>query len=260
MRSTRWFTGNAVRLYFELSYRLLMDSPEGRRFLRLVGPTPGSQVHGYTTASDLDALILHLGPGIKDRLLDLGSGAGGIALEVNRRTGAQVTGIDLSARAVVVATARAEASGLHPGVAFVRGSIRRPPLVGATGAFALDSLMFVPLDADVLRGIDAALDGQGRLFATALAVGSSASDPIRVAADELGLTTIVSEDVTDDLRRTSRHRRRVAAYLARRGPRTIRGQVAMTVITAEELVVGSLAHAGRLRRWRTVVRFGSPTD
>jgi len=34
----------------------------------------------------------------------------------------------------------------------------------------------------------------------------------------------------------------------------------MTVITAEELVVGSLAHAGRLRRWRTVVRFGGPTD
>jgi SAM-dependent methyltransferase len=258
MRATGWLARSAVRIYFELSFRLL-DSPEGRQFSRLAGPSPGIHVHGYTTRSDLDALVTHLEPGAGDLLLDLGSGMGGIALELSRRTGAQVTGVDVSAKAVAVATTRAHTAGLYPAVSFVRGSIRRPPLIGATEAFALDSLMFVPVDPDALRGIGDALHGSGRLFASVLAVGSAAGDPVRAVADELGEATLLSEDVTDDLVRTSRHRRRVAAYLTRHGRRTVRGQLAMTVITAEELAVESMARAGRLHRWRTVVRFGAPS-
>ncbi|MEX1171660.1 MAG: class I SAM-dependent methyltransferase [Chloroflexota bacterium] len=245
--------------YFESSYALLDGSPEGRRFLRLAAPIPGVAVHGYTTADDLDALGRLLDPVESGgRLLDLGSGVGGIALEVHRRTGAAVTGVDLSARAIRTATARAVAVGAQGRVSFIRGSIRRPPRVGATGAYALDSLMFVPLDPDVLRGIRDALDGRGRLFATVLAVGSSPPDPVRAVAAALGFAAIGSEDVTDGLVQRSERRRRVARHLLRRGPRTLLGQLAMALIIVEESFVQRLVRAGRLRRWRTVVDLQEP--
>ncbi|CAN5488597.1 hypothetical protein BH20CHL7_BH20CHL7_09830 [soil metagenome] len=244
--------------YFESSYALLTGSPEGRRFLHLATPIPGVAVHGYTTADDLDALVRFLDPGESGRLLDLGSGVGGIALEVNRRTGAAVTGVDLSARAIQTATARVAGVGAQGRVSFIRGSIRRPPRVGATGAYALDSLMFVPLDPDLLLGIRDALDGRGRLFATVLAVGSAPRDPVKGVAAELGTAAFGSDDVTDGLVRRSEHRRRVARHLLRRGPRTVRGQLAMALIVVEESLVQRLVRAGRLRRWRTVVDLRGP--
>lgn len=247
-----------VGLYFEASYRLLTRSPEGRRFLLLAAPIPGLAVHGYTTADDVDALVRFLDPGESGRLLDLGSGVGGIALEVNRRTGAMVSGVDLSARAIETATARAVAVGAQPRVSFVRGSIRRPPRVGATGAYALDSLMFAPLDRDVVLGIRDALEGRGRLFATVLAFGLLPPDPVRVVAADLGVAAIGSEDVTDSLVRRSEHRRRVARYLLRRGLRSVRGALAMALIVVEESLVQRLVRAGRLRRWRTVVDLREP--
>ncbi|MEX2184089.1 MAG: class I SAM-dependent methyltransferase [Chloroflexota bacterium] len=244
--------------YFESSYALLDGSPEGRRFLRLAAPIPGVAVHGYTTADDLGALVRFLDPVESGRLLDLGSGVGGIALEVHRRTGAAVTGVDLSARAIRTATALAAAAGAQERVSFIRGSIRRPPRVGATGAYALDSLMFVPLDPDVLRGIRDALEGRGRLFATVLAVGSSPPDPVRAVAAALGFAAIGSEDVTDGLVQHSERRRRVARHLLRRGPRTLLGQLAMALIIVEESFVQRFVRAGRLRRWRTVVDLREP--
>ena len=247
-----------VGRYFEFTYRLLTGSPEGRRFLLVAAPIPGVAVHGYTTADDLGALIRSLDPGESGRLLDLGCGVGGIALEVNRHTGAKVTGVDLSARAIETATARAVAVGAQPSVSFSRGSIRRPPRVGATGAYALDSLMFVPLDPDVLRGIRDALDGRGRLFATVLAFGSSRRDPVRSVAADLGLAVISSQEVTDGLVLRSEQRGRAARHLLRRGPRSARGQLAMALIVVEESLVQRLVRAGRLRRWRTVVDLREP--
>lgn len=244
--------------YFETSYRLLTGSPKGRRFLDLAAPIPGVAVHGYTTADDLGALVRSLDPGESGRLLDLGCGVGGIALEVNRRTGTTVTGVDLSARAIQTATAQVAAVDPRPNVSFVRGSIRRPPRVGATGAYALDSLIFVPLDRDVLRGICDALDGRGRLFATVLAFGSSPPDPVAGFATDLDMAVIGSDDVTDGLVRRSEHRRRVARYLLRRGPRSVRGQLAMALIVVEESLVQRFVRAGRLRRWRTVVDLRGP--
>ncbi|MEK6720964.1 MAG: methyltransferase domain-containing protein [Chloroflexota bacterium] len=247
-----------IRHYFEASYRLLIGSPEGCRFLQLAAPIPGVAVHGYTTADEVDALVRLLDPGESGRLLDLGCGVGGIALEVNRRTGATVTGVDISARAIAAATAQSVVVGAQSRVAFVRGPIRRPPRVGATGAYALDSLMFVPVDPDVLLGIRDALDGRGRLFATVLAFGSSPRDPVQAVAADLGVSAIGSEDVTDGLVRRSEHRRQVARHLLARRPRSVRGQLAMALIVVEESLVQRLVRAGRLRRWRTVVDLRGP--
>lgn len=247
----------AIRGYFEASYGLLTGSPEGRRFLQLAAPLPGVVVHGYTTADDLSTLVRVLHPGASSRLLDLGCGVGAIALEVSRRTGAFVTGVDLSARAIATAAARSVAIGAQARVVFSRASIARPPRIRATAAYALDSLMFVPVDANVLLAIRDSLDGRGRLFATVLALGSPPRDPVQAAATQLGMATIESNDVTDAFLQRSRHRRRVAAHLLRRTPRTVRGQLAMALVVVEESVVQRLVRAGRLRRWRTVVDLDS---
>lgn len=251
--STDRWVARAAGLYFEISYRLLTGSPEGLRFLRLTAPLSGMTAHGYTTVDDLDALIRVLEPRKSDPLMDLGCGVGGIALEVNRRTGASVTGIDIATRAIKIATDAAIAVGAQPGVSFVVGSIRHPPRVGATGAYALDSLMFVPIDADALLGIRDALDGRGRLFSTVLGIGQAPRDRVATVATALGMTVIESEDVTDGLQARSEWRRGVARHLLRRRQWSIRGGLAMGLVVVEESLVQREVHAGRLRRWRTVV-------
>ncbi|MDQ6683193.1 MAG: class I SAM-dependent methyltransferase [Chloroflexota bacterium] len=248
----RWGT-RVARLYFETSYRLLTGSPEGRRFLRLTAPLPGMTAHGYATGDDLDALIRAMEPEESGPLMDLGCGVGGIALEVNRRTGANVTGIDIAARAIETANDRATAIGAQSRVSFVQGTIRRPPRVGSTGAYALDSLMFVPIDADALLGIRDSLDGRGRLFSTVLGIGLAPRDPVAAVATALGMAVATSEDVTDGLLARSVWRRRVARHLLRRGRRSLRGGLAMALVFMEESLVQREVRAGRLRRWRTVV-------
>lgn len=248
----RWLT-RLARPYFESSYRLLTGSPEGLQFLQLTAPLPDMTAHGYATGEDLDALIRALEPGASDRLLDLGCGVGGIAIEVHRRTGTNVTGVDVAARAIETATNRAAAVGAQSSVSFAQRSIRRPPRIGATGAYALDSLMFVPVDADALLGIRDALDGRGRLFSTVLSVGQAPRDPVASVASALGMTVVESADVTDALLARSARRRRVALHLLRRGRRSIRGRLAMALVVMEESLVQREVRAGRLRRWRTVV-------
>lgn len=246
-------TTTANRGYFELSYRSLTGSPEGRRFLGITEPIPGTPAHGYTTAEDLDALDRHLDLDAGDHVLDLGCGLGGIAMTLGLRTGAAVTGIDLAERAVRSATELAAGRGLHPRVSFVQGSLRRVSHRGADGAYAFDSLMFVPLDASVLLGIRDALVAPGRLVATVLAGGARPVDPVRTLAQALGVHVVESADVTVALIERSMWRRRAARHVLRTSEPTFRGRLAMTLVVAEESAVQWLVRAGRLRRWRTVV-------
>lgn len=242
-----------MKAYFDISYRLLTDSPEGRRFLEGAAPLPEVITHGYATTDDLEALVRALDPRRPGHLMDLGCGVGGMAVAVHRLTGTRVTGIDVSARAIAAATARASAAGVDEWIAFLHGSFRRPPRVGADAAYALDSLMFARVSPGLLRGIRDALHGRARLFATTLATGSSSRDPILEAAEAMGGRPVSSEDVTSALVQQSQHRRRLARDLLRRGPRTVRGQLAILLVIVEEALTTSLARRGRLRRWRTVV-------
>ncbi len=248
-RATRF----AIGTYFELSYRLLTGSRAGRRFLRHAGPLRGLGVHGYTTTADLEALRTALGPDPGGPILDLGCGTGGIAIHVQRELGGTVIGLDASGRALAVARSDAQRHGVGAAVRFIRGSIRRPPRVGASAAYALDSLMFVPLDLDVLVGIRAALDGRARLFAAGLSVGASTRDPLADLAAAIGGEVVTSEDVTGALRRRSLARRSLARRLRGEDDVSLRGRFAMTLVILEEQVTMRAIHAGRLRRHRTVV-------
>ena len=248
--------GRVVRLYFDTSYRLLTGSDAGRRLLAhgAVGLGP---FHGYFTVDDRDVLLADLAPRPDDRLLDLGCGIGGIAIELHRRSGVKILGVDISPEAVLGATARARRAGIEGSVQFLTGDLARPPLVGATRAYAVDSLMFIPDLVGALRGIGMALGTNGRLFATLLILGSRAEARLRGTLQAVGGDVVRLEDVTPALAESSRARAGAAAALRRDGRTSRRGGLAMRLVIAEETVIGALVKNGRVTRWRFVVGFGT---
>jgi SAM-dependent methyltransferase len=243
-----------ARAYFEFSYELLVESGAGRQFLTMTAAMD-EPVHGYFTTADRDALLESLGARPGDRLLDLGCGVGGIALEVHRLTGAAVVGIDLSPHAVASAARRAESAGMGDTVTFAQGDLARPPRVDAAGAYAVDSLMFVPDLADALRGVGDALRPGGRLFATMLVVGRDPRDRLVDAFRAAGVHVEGLQDVTPALSVRSRARAGAARKLARDGATTARGHLAMRLVGVEEAVVGALVARGQVSRWRFVVAY-----
>lgn len=241
-----------ARVYFDISYGLLAGSAAGRRLLELTaaGDEP---VHGYFTIEDRDVLLAGLDPAPGDRLLDLGCGIGGIAVEVHRRTGAEIVGVDVSPRAVAAATRRARRAGVGAAVRFVNGDLARPPLVGATSAYAIDSLMFLPDLAGALRGIGEALESGGRLFATLLVVGPGSADRLDRSFRAAGVRVERIDDVTAGLDVRSRARAGAARALLRQRGTTPRGLLAMLLVLGEEALVRTLIAKGRIGRWRFVV-------
>jgi SAM-dependent methyltransferase len=251
--------GLVARVYFDISYTLLTGSVSGRRLLALAG-VGGGPVHGYVTSQDLDVLLADLDPVPGIRLLDLGSGVGGVAIELHRRSGAEILGVDGSRKAVAAANAFARRAHVAPSVKFVAGDLARPPHVGATSAYAIDSLMFVPDLVGVIQGIGDVLGPGGRLFATLLVFGSGAEDRLRRSLTAAGAQIERLDDVTPALADRN-HARAVAAVAHRRGGTTsLRGCLAMRLVSAEEALIRTLIANGRVSRWRFVVHFGSTPE
>ncbi len=248
-------TRRVARLYFDISYRLLAGSVAGRRLLALPA-AGGGLVHGYCTSEDRDVLLAALDPAPGNRLLDLGSGLGGIAIELHRRSGAEILGVDISPQAVSCATARARDAGVDGSVRFLAGDLARPPRTGAADAYAIDSLMFVPDLTRALRGIGDALGPGGRLFATLLVVGPAAEARLRQAIRAAGAEVERMEDVTPALAERSRARSGAAAVLRSDGTASLRGRLAMRLVGVEEGLVRDRIASGQVSRCRLVVRFG----
>ena len=243
-----------VRVYFELSYRLLLDSASGRAFLERARPDGDPATHGYLTHTDLDVLLATFHPSSGDELVDLGCGVGDVALEVHRQTGARILGIDGSDRAIAEARKAAAQAGAAPAVHFMVGDLRSPPVTDARGAYAIDSLMFLPDPAATLATVAAKLHPSAPLFATLLTFGRTTEASLRARLASRGLRVETLDDVTPALRRRSRRRRTLARTLLRAPSVTPRGRLAMLLVLGEESLVSILAARGRLRRWRLVVR------
>jgi len=200
-------------------------------------------------------LLASLDPRPGDRLLDLGSGVGGVALEVHRRTGAEIVGVDVSPRAVAIATRLARRSGVGASPRFVVGDLARPPLVGASSAYAIDSLMFVPDLAGALRGIGTTLEPGGRLFATLLVRGPGARDRLSRLFRAAGVRVEQLDDLTAALEARSRERAATARALLQESRTTLRGRLAMLLVVAEEALVRILIARGQVGRWRFLARY-----
>lgn len=243
-----------VRVYFELSYRLLLDSASGRAFLERARPDGDPATHGYLTHTDLEVLLATFHPSSGDELVDLGCGVGDVALEVHRRTGARILGIDGSDRAIAEARQAAARAGAAPAVHFVVGDLRSPPVTDARGAYAIDSLMFLPDPAVTLTTLAGKLHPSALVFATLLTFGRTTEASLRARLASRGLRVETLDDVTSALRLRSRRRRTLARTLLRAPSVTPRGRLAMLLVLGEESLVSTLAARGRLRRWRFVVR------
>jgi len=241
-----------ARHYFDVSYGLLEGSDAGRRLLRQTGPS-GEAVHGYTTSDDLEMLHADLAPRPGQQLLDLGSGIGGIALAIHRRSGAAIVGVDLSPRAIGFATREARRAGLEDAVRFTAGTLTHPPVVGAANAYALDSLMFVADPAAAIGRIVRSLEPGGRLFATMLVVGGAGEDRLRRTLRSADVRIERFDDVTDALRGRSRSRSDAARALLQRRSTTFRGRLAMLLVIGEEAFVQALIARRRAGRYRFLV-------
>ncbi|MBF6605668.1 MAG: class I SAM-dependent methyltransferase [Chloroflexi bacterium] len=250
--------GVIARIYFDISYALLVGSVAGRRFLTLTA-AGGVAAHGYLTTEDRDFLLTDLDPAPGDRLLDLGCGIGSLALEMHRRSGAQIVGVDVSRRAVAAATRRARRAGVSAAVRFYAGDLACPPLLGATSAYAIDSLMFAPDLAASVRGIGEALGPNGRLFAALLVTGPNAGDRLGRSLHAADVRVERFDDVTAALDESSRRRADAARTLLRERTATSRGRLAMLLILAEEALVQRSIEAGRMSRWRFLIAYQQPT-
>jgi len=243
-----------TRGYFELSYRLLLSSPVGRRLL-VATAAGGEPVHGYFTCDDRESLLADLDPQPGEVLLDLGAGAGGIAIDPQRRSGVSVLGVDLSHRAVAAASHAARAAGCAVAVTFATGDLARLPVGQAAKAYAIDSLMFAPDPVQALRGIGDALGPGGRLFATLLVFRPDAETRLVRWIEAAGAEVERLEDRTPALEVRSRARARRAAA-ARNGTRlSPADRFAVSLITIEEAVVRRLIALGRVSRWRIALRY-----
>ncbi|MEU5030937.1 SAM-dependent methyltransferase [Streptomyces milbemycinicus] len=125
----------------------------------------GSTHYGYWTGPDddstfeqaadrlTDILTDKLGAGPGDRVLDVGCGQGRPGVRLATRTGAELTGISISARDVEVSNARAEREGCADRVRFQRADAMELPFADNSfdHVFALESIVCVPDRVQVLK-------------------------------------------------------------------------------------------------------------
>jgi SAM-dependent methyltransferase len=112
------------------------------------------------------AAALKLAPG--QVLIDLGCGRGGYGLEIARRTGARLLGLDFSPVAVAIAAGRAASAGITGSAAFCVGDITAAGIgTGAADAVVcIETIMFAGSPLDALRECRRILAAGGRLVLT----------------------------------------------------------------------------------------------
>jgi len=243
-------TSLLVSTYFDVSYRLLA-SAGGRELLRAAAAADAAAVHGYTTSRDVDALFDAIRPSPSDVLMDLGCGMGDVAIEIHRRTGCRVVGVDGAPAAVAEARRRARAAGADPAVRFVVADLSSPP-VRASAAYALDSLMFVPRPPEVICSLSRSIEPPGRIFVTFLDHRRLGRDAFARFIEAGGVRVERLEDVSAEFRQRNRQRAVAARRLLRDRPSWI-GRLVGWLVLAEEAFVARLVRRGRLRRWRFIV-------
>lgn len=151
------------------------------KYAALAGATVGENLHfGYWDTPDSTAsldeaaarltelLVSRLPAGPGQRVLDLGCGHGGPAIAVARGTGADVTGISISAEQVKVASANAAAAGLADQVTFQHANALDLPFEPESfdAVLAFESLIHMPDREHVLREVRKVLKPGGTLVLT----------------------------------------------------------------------------------------------
>ena len=145
--------------------------------------------------------------------------------------------------------------GVGVPVRFMVGDVARPPVVGATGAYAFDSLMFQADLGGTLRSIGVGLGAGSRLLATILVVGSKGPDRLLRTMRNVDAEIERVDDVTEALEALSLARSRAARGLVRDYITSPGSMLMLLLVMTEEALLRALLSRRRAGRWRIAIRY-----
>ncbi|MEU5260967.1 methyltransferase domain-containing protein [Amycolatopsis sp. NPDC021455] len=154
---------------FDRWYADRIESPVADELVRRVlGLPPALESTSLLGGAGLDEVVAALGPRDGRVLLDLACGRGGYGLEIARRSGCRVAGVDFSAVAVEHARRRAQALGMADRAEFRVGELTCTGLSTASvdAVLVVDSIQFAEPIPDALRECRRVLRPGGRLVLT----------------------------------------------------------------------------------------------
>ncbi len=170
-------TASVAAYYDDLSDLLSADLGGGLHFGYWAGLPEGSTMTDASRRmTELMIGKLRARPG--RRILDVGCGTGGPAVDLARDTGADVVGVNISERQLTVAARLAAASGLAPRVRFQYGDAMDLPFAPASfdGAWLFEALFHMTDQEKVLRETARVLRPGGRLAIANLVQRTPLSD------------------------------------------------------------------------------------
>ncbi|WET81621.1 methyltransferase domain-containing protein [Amycolatopsis sp. QT-25] len=154
---------------FDRWYADRVESPVADELVqRMLGLPPDLQSTSLLSGAGLDEVVTALGLRGGQVLLDLACGRGGYGLEIARRSGSRVVGVDFSAVAIEQAQRRAQTLELADQADFRVGELTRTGLRTASvdAVLIVDSIQFAEPKLDALRECRRVLLPGGRIVVT----------------------------------------------------------------------------------------------
>ena len=158
------------------------------RNLRLIDSEVFGDGRHPTTALCLGAFAEEFTPLVPDRLLDVGTGSGILALTALMMGVRQAVGLDIDANAVNVAAENARLNNLSDRVQFVLGG---PDAVDGVWPFVVANILAAPL-IDLAPIMVRRVGNRGRLVLSGIA--TSLEVEVRQAYQQLGMHYVRSEE------------------------------------------------------------------
>lgn len=187
---------NLVSTGYDAVYEATPKSPTLRRLWREHAsgqdfPEEFANI-SFVTVPELELMAAELSVGPGKTLVDVGCGMGGPALWVARESGARLVGVDFSAAAIRLATARAADLGMSGQASFVAGTFADTGLEAASADAAMseDAIQYTSDKRAAIGEAARVIRPGGRLVFTAFEL-----DPSHTAG-----VPVIGDDPVDDYR------------------------------------------------------------